>query len=88
MTFKLSRTLQQKVVNVMNRRGIPHEVLEEDGILKCNVNISGEKFHKIVLRAKMEKMQEEDNSSIPYIASVELNDPEVLDEVGTAFHVK
>ena len=86
--FRMSRTLKDKVTNVLTRRGIPFEILEKDGELRCKVDISGEKFHKIVLRAKMEKIQEEKNSRISYVAKVELEDSLVRSEVGTAFYVE
>ncbi len=46
--------------------------------------MSGESFHKVVLRAKMEKRQEEEGSPVPYIAECEMNDPVVEEETGTA----
>lgn len=76
--FRVSDTLRDYVENVLRRRAIPYRI--EDG--KCETDISGEKFHKVVLRAKMEKETDERGSNFPLIAEKELFDETVLSEVG------
>lgn len=87
-TFNISRTLADSIANVLTRRAIPYEIVEDNGKLICRVDISGKKFHKIVLRAKMEKLQDERNSIIPFVAKPERDDPEVMEEVGHAYYVE
>lgn len=79
--FKVSVTLSPIIEKILHRRMIPYTI--ENGI--CMTSLSGERFHKIVLRAKMEKMQIENCSIIPYIAECELNDKTVLQEVGSVY---
>lgn len=83
--FKTSRTLVKHVINVMTRRMIDYEILEENGEIFILTDISGGIFHKIVIRAKMEKLQDEKNLSIPCVADVELDDRDVMLEVGSAY---
>ena len=52
-TFKVSETLRDYIANILIRRGI--EFIEPDEG-HCSVEMSGMQFHKIVLRAKMEKL--------------------------------
>ena len=86
--FKVSSTLLPFVENVLRRRAVRYE-LEESGDTKyILLPLSGEKFHKVVLRALMEKMQQEEGSDIPYVAEKEMNDFQVLSEVGDAFILK
>ena len=77
-SFRVSDTLCDYVENVLRRRAIPYEI--KDG--RCETNLSGEKFHKVVLRAKMEKMTDEKESTYPFVAEKELFDETVLSEVG------
>lgn len=86
-TFKTSSTLLPSLENVLKRRGVEYEILDQDGSLSVKANLSGEKFHKAVVRAKMELLQEERGSSIPYIAECEVEDRYVADEVGNVFTV-
>ena len=83
--FRASETLLEKVLNVMVRRGILYKVLREEGTVLIETELSGETFHKVVIRAKMEKMQEERGGPIPYVASCEMHDRIVKDEVGDCF---
>lgn len=83
--YKVSESLYEYVINVLNRRGIDYEITEKDNQKYCVSNLSGEQFHKIVLRAKMEKMTDEKESSIPFVASSELKNPVVMEEVGDMF---
>lgn len=82
--FKVSSSLKEKIENILTRRCIAFSSTEG----RIEADCSGQIFHKIVLRAKMEKLMEEENSSIPYIAEAELNDRIVLDEVGDTYIVK
>ena len=82
--FKVSATLKSNIERILHRRMVPYSI--GDGY--CNVELSGEKFHKVVLRAKMERMQEEAGSTVPFIAEIEKQDPVVMQEVGTAYIVK
>lgn len=79
--FNVSSTLKSSVENVLKRRCIQFSYTEEG---KIAIDMSGESFHKVVLRAKMEKRQEEEGSPVPYIAECEMNDPVVEEETGTA----
>lgn len=81
--FKVSLTLRSSVENVLKRRAIPYKILEN----KVFVDLSGEQFHKIVIRAKMEKLQEEKGSLIPILHRSEVEDMTVLEEVGNAYIV-
>lgn len=76
-TFNVSQTLLENVKTVLDRRGIRYTY--QDG--KINTNISGQRFHACVVRAKMEKLQEEQRSPIPYVAKTEVGDPEVDEEL-------
>ena len=82
--FKVSKSLKNSIANVLSRRAIEYQFC--DGM--CHIDISGEKFHKIVVRAKMEKMQEEDHSPVPYLAKSEVYDQQVLSEVGSVYVIK
>lgn len=86
--IKVSQSLSYSLANVLERRGVKYIFQYENDILYCLVDISGVQFHKLVLRAKMEQMQREEKSSIPYVAECELNDPVVMFEVGSAYIVK
>lgn len=81
--FFVSDTLYEKIENILNRRCIPYTLIQKDKKY-IKTSISGEKFHKIVIRAKMEKLQEEEDSPVPYVAKKELDDEEVRAEVGEA----
>lgn len=87
-TFKVSKTLRSSVENVFTRRGILYNLTGEGDNLNIQTDVSGEKFHKMVLRAKMEKLQKEEGSSIPYIAECEQGDFIVMNEVGPAYIIK
>lgn len=80
--YKVSESLYEYVTNILKRRGIKYTITENNNQKYCESNLSGEQFHKIVLRAKMEKLTDEKKSSIPFVATVELNNPVVMDEVG------
>lgn len=77
----VSKTLCATVENVLKRRAIPYELVERDGAIYCISDLSGKDFHRIIVRAKMEKETEEVGSSIPFISKAELNDYEVLEEL-------
>lgn len=83
-TFKVSDTLNEKIQNILTRRCIEYSY--ENGNLSAN--ISGTYFHRVVLRAKMEKLMEEEKSSIPYVAEPELDDKLVMDEIGDSYIIK
>lgn len=82
--FKVSDTLKGKIENILTRRCVGYSI--EGGTLKAD--ISGSYFHRVVVRAKMEKLMEEENSTIPYVAESELNDKLVMDEIGDSYIVK
>lgn len=83
--YKASETLKEHVIKILNRRNILHELETEAGVTYCCVSLNSKEFHKIVLRAKMEKHTEERNSHIPFIAECELDDALLRQEVGNAF---
>ena len=55
----------------------------DDGTI--NVEMSGQNFHKVVVRAKMEKLTDEKNSSISYVATTERDSSLVISEIGDTF---
>ena len=59
--FKVSSELRKNIRSVLARMEIPHKFIREDGQWFCETGISGEKFHKIVQRARCEKKTKEDN---------------------------
>lgn len=77
-TFKISSTLKKNIIDILKRRNINY-ILHDNSI---EIDLSGTKFHKIVTRAKMEKLTEERHSKIPYVHFSEMDDKGVLDEVG------
>lgn len=83
-TFKVSKTLESYVINILKRRAINY-VLNDNGTI--DAEISGQKFHKIIVRAKMEKMTDEKKAPIPFIATTEVNDFLVMQEIGDIFIV-
>lgn len=80
--YKISETLKKHIIEILSRRMILHELDTETSIV---VHLDSEEFHKVVLRAKMEKYTEEKKSPIPYIAECELTDALVRQEKGNAF---
>ena len=82
-TFNISDSLKDSVINVLERRCIDYTLIENDS--KIVVNVSGTYFHKVVLRAKMEKLTKEKHSEIPLIAKVEVDDKEVREEIGDSY---
>lgn len=81
-TFKVSETLKDYINNVLKRRGYDYSY-NDDGTI--NVEMSGQNFHKVVVRAKMEKLTDEKKSSIPYIATTERDSSLVISEIGDTF---
>lgn len=86
--FKISQSLKNNIMNVLERRGINYEISFQDGQYYITVPLSGMRFHKIVVRAKMELLEKEEGSEIPYIDSSEQDDQIVLFEVGSAYIVR
>ena len=82
--FKVSEYLASRIKFILDRRGINSTL--EDGY--CLTELSGRKFHKVVLRARMEVLQKESGSKIPYVAAQELDDILVMDEVGPDYILK
>ncbi|MCI5602124.1 MAG: hypothetical protein SOV90_10010 [Lachnospiraceae bacterium] len=81
-TFKVSETLKDYINNVLKRRGYDYSY-NDDGTI--NVEMSGQNFHKVVVRAKMEKLTDEKNSSISYVATTERDSSLVISEIGDTF---
>lgn len=81
-TFKVSEMLKDYINNVLKRRGYDYSY-NDDGTI--NVEMSGQNFHKVVVRAKMEKLTDEKNSSIPYVATTERDSSLVISEIGDTF---
>lgn len=86
--FKMSKALKNNIMNVLERRGIQYKVSFNDGQYYIEVPLSGMRFHKVVIRAKMELLEKEEHSEIPYIAASEQDDQVVLLEVGSAYIVR
>lgn len=82
--FRISDTLRPNIERILHRRAVRYQMDDNH----CTVDMSGEQFHKIVLRAKMEKLQEETGSPVPYVARTELNDRTVIQEVGNAYCIQ
>lgn len=81
-TFKVSEMLKDYINNVLKRRGYDYSY-NDDGTI--NVEMSGQNFHKVVVRAKMEKLTDEKNSSISYVATTERDSSLVISEIGDTF---
>lgn len=82
--FKVASDLNSFVENILTRRGIPFNTETEAGTI--SVPVSGEYFHKVIIRARCEKADFEKWGlivDIPRIHISEINDPLVLDEIGT-----
>lgn len=86
--FKVSSTLKDCVENVLKRWGIKYEIVNEDNSLFCKTSISGELFHKVVVRAKMEKETLECHSAIPFVTKEETEDMTVMQEIGNAYIIR
>ena len=57
--FKASKSLLSYLENVLHRNGISYKVINNKNELFIETDISGTHFHNYVVRAKMEKLQEE-----------------------------
>lgn len=71
--FKVSKELRKYIKPVLVRSEIPHKFFCEDGQWYCETIISGERFHKIVQRARCEKKSAEDG--VLYLTYRESEDP-------------
>lgn len=91
--FKISSELKNNVEKVLQRRCVPYHI-DNDYIL---VDLSGTQFHKVIVRARMELMEEQDfheylkthlEPPVSYLAKSEINDTKVRTEIGTTFVIK
>lgn len=57
--FKVREEVKGHLRIVLGRRGIPCHFKERDGQWYCRVRISGDRFHKALMRAICEKKTEE-----------------------------
>lgn len=84
----VSETLLPAVENVLKRRAIPYKMEKgSDGKFYCLSDLSANNFHKIIVRAKMEKETEEQGLTIPYISKTEMDDYDVIEELNGVFVV-
>lgn len=81
--YRVSKTLKSSVENVLIRRCIKHQFVEDDDEIYCLLRISNKQFHKIIIRAKMEKIQEERGMDLPLLAEIEQGDRDVLAEISS-----
>ena len=86
--FKASKSLLSYLENVLHRNGSSYKVINNKNELFIETDISGTHFHNYVVRAKMEKLQEEDNSPIPYVTAAEAVDPKIMQDIGNAYIIK
>ena len=71
--FKVSDGLRKYIRSILTRMEIPNKFIHENDQWFCETVISGEKFHKIVQRAKCEKKTKEDG--LLYLTYRESRDP-------------
>lgn len=92
--FKYNPELKQCIENILIRRGIVYQFLSDNLI---SVETTGAQFHKIIVRARMEFLEQQDfheylqthiDPPISYIAKSEQFDSKVKAEVGNAYVIK
>lgn len=55
--FRISKELRNYIFLVLKKQGVPYKLVRDDsGQNFVEVPLSGERFHKVVLRAKCEKL--------------------------------
>ncbi len=89
--YRVNEDLVFYVSNILDRRCVKHQMVEENGTHYCLQEISNKNFHKLIIRASMERLTIESDAPIPYIAEVEQDDLRVLAEMfelGGAYAVK
>lgn len=79
--FKYSQELKPYIRKILYSRNIPYKFIEDNGIPKISVPLSGQKFHEVVMRAKcmkktdetgmlhLTKKESEDNKRVAYLLS-------------------
>lgn len=91
--FKVSSELKRNIERILFRRCIPYRI-EDDFVF---ADISGTQFHKIVVRARMELLEEQDfveylkthlEPPVSYLAKSEVNDAKVKAEIGSVYVIK
>ena len=89
--FKIRQELEKYITYILQRRGIDYKVCTINGSLMIETNLSGEAFHKVVIRAMCEKQDFERNPSgiveVPMVHCSELNNKQVMDWVDGRPHI-
>lgn len=57
--FRVSKELRNYILLVLARQKVPYKIERKDGNTFVKVPLSGERFHKVVLRARCEKLTKE-----------------------------
>lgn len=80
--FKVNPTLLPFIKNILERRKIQYSLNEDN--TKITLSMSGEKYHKLVIRALCEKTDYayRDKNVSPIMHPVELEDEQVHAEIG------
>lgn len=86
--YRISKELRNYIFLVLKRQKIPYTTERDDtGQQFVRVPLSGERFHKVVLRARCEKLTKE--KGILHLTAEEAEDPlfiqSMLPEQGGAF---
>ena len=72
--YRISNELRNYIFLVLKRQGIPYKTKrDESGQQYVVVPMSGERFHKVVLRARCEKLTQE--TGMCHLTKEEANDP-------------
>lgn len=89
--FKIRADLKYFIENVLRRRGINYEIITSGNTLMLEAELSGEYFHKVVIRAMCEKKDFERNPDgiveVPMVHYSEVNNKEVMDWVDGRPHI-
>lgn len=93
-TFKYNPELKSYIENILIRRCIQYQFMQDNII---SVNLSGTQFHKVIVRARMEFLEQKDFSEylkthidppVSYMAKSEQYDSKVREEIGSVFIIK
>ena len=72
--YRISKELRNYISLVLKKQGIPYKLTRDDsGQNFVEVPLSGERFHKVVLRAKCEKLTSE--KGVCHLTKEEAADP-------------
>ncbi len=75
-SFRVGKELKPYIAAVLKQRDIPFKFIKEGDELKVEVPLSGERFHKVVQKARATKLTRE--NGIPVLTKEEADDPLVV----------